>query len=109
MALDAYNAYTDSISSMNCKVVVAAKPRIAGDGLSSRMLLTKTRQIDAAVSRYLLSTDPIERRDIIIQTENTIKACNETISSQGVFTAEQRQAVQVFREAERYFRNNCNR
>ena len=108
-ALDAYNAYADSISNMNCKVAAAAKPRIAGDGISSRMLLTKTRQIDAAVSRYLLSTDPIERRDIIFQTENTIKACNETINSQGVFTAEQRQAVQVFREAERYFRNNCNR
>ena len=108
-ALDAYNAYTDSISSMNCKVAASSLPKIAGDGISSRMLMTKTRQIDAAVTRYLLSTDPIERRDIIMQTENTIKACNETINSQGVYTAEQRQAVQLFREAERYFRNNCNR
>ena len=73
------------------------------------MLLTKARQIDAAVSRYLLSNDPVERRDIIIQTENIIKTCNESIYSQGVYTAEQKQAVQVFREAERYFRNNCNR
>ena len=108
-ALDAYNAYTDSISSMNCKVAASSLPKIAGDGISSRMLMTKTSQIDAAVTRYLLSTDPIERRDIIMQTENTIKACNETINSQGVYTAEQRQAVQLFREAERYFRNNCNR
>ena len=108
-AWDAYNAYTDSISSMNCKVAAAAKPRIAGDGISARMILTKARQVDEAVSRYLMSADPIERRDIVIQTENLIKSCNETINSQGVFTADQQQAVRVFRDAERYFRYNCNR
>ena len=109
-AWDAYNAYTDSISNMNCKVVAATRSIFSGgEGLSSRSLLTKARQIDAAVSRYLLSNDPVERRDIIIQTENIIKTCNESIYSQGVYTAEQKQAVQVFREAERYFRNNCNR
>ena len=109
-AWDAYNAYTDSISRMNCKVVAAAKSIFSGsEGLNSRSLLTKARQIDAAVSRYLLSNDPVERRDIIFQTETLIKTCNETIHSQGVYTTEQKQAVQVFREAERYFRNNCNR
>ena len=106
---DTYNTYTDSISRVNCKVVSAGASRIAGDGVSARLLLTKARQIDAAVARYLLSTDPIERRDIIFQTENTIKTVHQSISSQGVYTTEQRQAVQVFREAERYFRNNCNR
>ena len=108
-AWDAYNAYTDSISSMNCKVAAAAKPRMAGDGISARMILTKARQVDEAVSRYLMSADPIERRDIVIQTENLIKSCNETINGQGVFTADQQQAVRVFRDAERYFRYNCNR
>ena len=110
-ALDAYNAYTDSISNMNCKLVASAKSIIpgGGDGLSSRMLLAKARQIDAAVSRFLLSNDAVERRDIIFQTETLIKTCNESIQSQGVYTSEQKQAVQIFREAERFFRNNCNR
>ena len=108
-AWDAYNAYGDSISSMSCKVVAPPRARMGGDGMSARMLLTKARQVDEAVSRYLLSTDPIERRDIIIQTENLIKSCNETINSQGVFNADQQQAVRVFRDAERYFRYNCNR
>ena len=110
-AWDAYNAYTDSISNMNCKLVASAKSIIpgGGDGLSSRMLLAKARQIDAAVSRFLLSNDAVERRDIIFQTETLIKTCNESIQSQGVYTSEQKQAVQIFREAERFFRNNCNR
>lgn len=106
---EAYNTYTDSISQIKCKYVPSGVGKIAGDGLNARMLLTKARQIDAAVSRYLLSADPIERRDIILQTENTIKTVHETINGQGVYTADQRQALQVFREAERYFRNNCNR
>lgn len=106
-----YNAYTDSIAHIKCRVVSSGggSSKIAGDGISARMLLTKARQIDAAVSRYLLSTDPIQRRDIIIQTENTLKNVRAAIDSQGVYTAEQRQALAVFREAERYFRNNCGR
>ena len=107
--LETYNAYTDSISQIKCKYVPSNVGKIASDGLNARMLLTKARQIDAAVSRYLLSTDPIERRDIILQTENTIKTVHETINGQRVYTNDQRQALQVFREAERYFRNNCNR
>lgn len=107
--LETYNAYTDSISQIKCKYVPSNAGKIASDGLNARMLLTKARQIDAAVSRYLLSTDPIERRDIILQTENTIKTVHETINGQRVYTNDQRQALQVFREAERYFRNNCNR
>lgn len=108
---DAYNAYTDSISSLNCKVVAtgSGKGKVAGEELSPKMLLSKARQIDAAVSRYLLSTDPIERRDIIFQTETMIKTCYDSINSLGAYTSEQKQAVQIFREAERFFRNNCNR
>lgn len=106
---DTYNTYTDSISRINCKVVSSGASRIGDDGINARLLLTKARQIDAAVARYLLSTDPIERRDIIFQTETTIKTVHQAVSSQGVYTAEQRQALSVFREAERYFKNNCNR
>lgn len=110
---DAYNACADSIARLTCKYVPASAPKTAvfgsGSGVSARMLLARARQIDAAVSRYLLSADPIERRDIIFQTENTIKSVHSAIGSQGVYTSEQRQALSVFREAERYFRNNCGR
>ena len=109
-AIDAYNAYADSIAKMNCKYVPSNDGiRREVTGVSAKMLLARARQLDAAVSRYLLSKDPIERRDIILQAESTIKTVNENVNSQGVYTAEQRQALSVFREAERYFRNNCGR
>ena len=80
-----------------------------GGGVGAKTLLSKARQIDAAVARYLLSGDPIERRDIVLQCESIIKEANSMVKSQGVYTAEQRQALQVFREAERYFNNNCKK
>jgi hypothetical protein len=109
MAWDAYNEYTDSIAQIKCRYVPSSTSRTEGDGVSAKILLARARQIDAAVSRFLLSTDPIERRDIIIQTEKTINNVHTIIESQGVYTTEQRQALTIFREAERYFKNNCSR
>ena len=110
-ARDAYNAYVDSIASMECKVVAsnAGGKGIGGAGVSPKLLLSKARQIDTSVARWLLSTDPIERRDIITNVENIIKTTNETVASEGVWTPEQKQALSVFREAERYFKNNCQK
>ena len=109
-ALEKYNTYTDSIARMKCRVVDNdAVKGMLGAGVNERMLLSKARQIDASVSRWLMSNDPIERRDIIQNIENLIKSVNADVSSQGVYTTEQRQALSVFREAERYFKNNCNR
>lgn len=110
-ARDAYNAYVDSIASMECKVVAsnAGGKGIGSAGVSPKLLLSKARQIDTSVARWLLSTDPIERRDIITNVENIIKTTNETVASEGVWTPEQKQALSVFREAERYFKNNCQK
>ena len=110
LALQNYNSYTDSIAKMKCKVMdTDAVKGMLGEGVNERMLLSKARQIDNSVSRWLMSNDPIERRDIIQNVEAIIKSVNADVSSQGVYTTEQRQALSVFREAERYFKNNCNR
>ena len=77
---DSYNAYADSIASM--KVVVAgAGGGAGGAGVNAKSLLSKARQIDDAVARWLLSSDPIERRDIILQCEGIIKDVNASVKS----------------------------
>ena len=55
----------------------------------------------------LNSTDNMERRAIIMQCGDIIKRCNEEIATQGVVTPEQKQAVDVFRKAVRYYYNIC--
>lgn len=103
-----YNMYADSIARMKCKLVdTSAEKGMLSNGVSERMLLSKARVIDSSVARWLLSADPLERRDIIKNIDNIIKTMNEDIKSQGVYTKEQREALSVFREAERYYRNNC--
>ena len=102
-AYDTYNTYTDSIAAMKCRVVAVQADGSVSDGVSASMLLSKARQIDASVSRWLMSKDPVERRDIIRQVENTIKTVNTAVNNQGVRNAEQREALSVFREAEQYY------
>ena len=101
--IDSYNAYSDSISTMKC----AGGSGAGGGGISAKSILAKARQIDAAVARWLLSNDPIERRDIILQCESIINDVNA--KSKGANSAEQRQALATFREAEQYFRKNCQK
>ena len=105
-----YNTYTDSISNMKCKVIDPdAAKAMMGEGVNSRMLLSRARMIDNSVSRWLMTSDPIERRDIVTKVEDIIKSVNESVAQQGVYTQEQRQALSVFREAERYYKNNCQK
>ena len=107
-ALEAYNMYSDSISAMSCKWVDTASGRgMMGEGINDRSVLAKARQIDSSVAKWLLSADPIERRDIIMGIEDIIKSVDASVSSQGVYTKEQREALSVFRAAVRYYRNNC--
>lgn len=105
-----YNACVDSIANM--KVVVAFSGGSDGGsavGVNAKSLLSKARQIDSAVARWLLSNDPIERRDIVLQCEGIIKDVNASVKSAGVYSEEQRQALSVFRGAEQYFRKNCQK
>lgn len=109
-AWDTYNLYADSIAGLKCRLVpVTTGPSILREGISAKLLLTRARQIDTAVARWLLSADPVERRDIVIRMEDLIKNVNSDITTKGVYTNEQRQALEVFRDAERYFRKNCRR
>ena len=104
---DSYNAFSDSIATMKCVVVAGGGAGGAAGGLSAKILLAKARQIDASVARWMLSDDPIERRDLIVKCQGIIKDVNDAVGSQNLPTAEQREALAVFREAERYFKNIC--
>ena len=107
-AWDTYNQHVDSISAMQCIVAGGGGAGGAGgEGMSAKTLLSYARQIDAAVSRWLLSSDPIERRDIAKQCESIIQNANAAIKEQGIRTAEQKKAMNVFREAVGYYQSKC--
>lgn len=108
-AWNAYNQYVDSIGALKCVVEsmneVVAKANMSSDGL--KILMAKARQIDKIVSRWLVSKDMVERRDLINQGQRVIDDVNKTIGNRVGQTAEQQKAISTFRAAERYFNNTC--
>ena len=69
--------------------------------------MSKSRQIDKLVSRWLISDDLVERRDAVTQCENLISEVNAMIGKSTGYTAEQRQVIATFRAAEQYFHHTC--
>jgi hypothetical protein len=107
-AWEQYNQYVDSIAAMKC--VVVGVTGVGGPGISPedlKMLMMKTRQIDQTVSRWLVSSDPIERQDLINEAQNNIKSGNELLGGRPGVTAEQKRVITLFRSAERYFNRTC--
>jgi hypothetical protein len=101
----------DSIAAM--KVVVVDPNKDGGNhGISPediKILLIKSRQIDLSVSRWLVTTDPVQREDIIKEIQNNIKTGTELLGGRHGVTAEQKQAIATFRAAEQYFNKTCLR
>ena len=109
-----YNLLLDSIAQMSCSVESAGVVESADGtataetgGFDAASIFSRARQIDEQVSRWLLSSDVTERRDIARQCEQNIKDVNAMIKLRGAHTEEQRRAVRMFKAAERYFRSTC--
>jgi len=104
-----YNLYVDSIAALKCEIEsvesTVAASSFSPDGL--KILMAKSRQIDIIVSRWLMSKDPIECRDLISQGRRIIDEVNAMIGKRTGNTAEQQKAVATFRAAERYFNSTC--
>jgi hypothetical protein len=110
-AWNSYNNYVDSIGAIKCKVQTVEEA-VAGSSLSSEgltILMSKARQIDKMVSRWLISSDPVERHDLATQCESLISEVNAMIGKSSGHTAEQREAIATFRAAERYYQKTCKR
>lgn len=108
-AWDSYNLYVDSIGALKCEVEslneVVAEANMSADGL--KVLMAKSRQIDKIVSRWLVSKDMVERRDLVNQGKRIIDDVNNLIGKRTGHTPEQQRAISTFRSAERYFNNVC--
>jgi GMP synthase-like glutamine amidotransferase len=75
--------------------------------MNTKVVLSNARQIDQFVARWLRSKDEMEREDLMNQCLSIIKDTNLIITSGGAQTAEERNAVNIFRQAERYFNKSC--
>lgn len=98
-----YNSYVDSIASYNVVYVPMVQ------GIDAKMLTEKAYQIDAAVSRWLVSEDVIEKRDLKHFCEESIKSAYTAIQGCVAQDDEQKKALEFFKKAEEYFRKTTGR
>ena len=111
-ATDRYNQYVDSIARYTCTVRVldvtgSGAAEGGGRGLDTKMIYAQARQLDKSVARYLVSTDPLERTDLVNQCKEIVGDMSAMIARQAPRTAEEKNAVRVYRQAEQYFKKTC--
>jgi hypothetical protein len=109
---DQYNLLVDSIADVKVQINAGGSGSMADLGLKGRAvnnktILANTRQLDKMVARWLLSNDPIERKDISKQCESIIKDTKAILSTGSATTAEDRNAINIFHKAEKYYNNTC--
>jgi hypothetical protein len=103
-----YNQYVDSISRFSLRLR-SSEESAWDDGkpLDVKLLYTQTRQLDKSVARWLVSTDELEKSDLIDECQDIIKDMSAMIRTHNVVTKEEQKAVQAFRQAETYFKKTC--
>jgi hypothetical protein len=112
-ARDKYNSLVDSIQAIKVDVNTAisesgaASPIVDGKSLNAAEILSNARILDQTVSKWLASNDPAERSDLIAQGRSIIKDVNLMIGGKQAQSAEESNAIKVFRKAEKYFYKVC--
>ena len=111
-ARDQYNLYVDSIAAIKVQVNEAGGGLELLGGSKGRALDTKTilanaRHLDKMTSRWLISKDELEREDLSHQCESLIKDTQVLINAGNPQSSEDQNAVKIFRQAEKYFKNSC--
>lgn len=99
-----YNGMLDKINEMTMTYVSRSEE---SGGIDASLMIARARNIDKNVSRWLLSDDSVEKKDIIKNCNGLIAACKADIEKFGVRTKTQKDAVQVFLSAEEYFNKTC--
>ena len=106
--IDTYNSYVDSIKQVEC-----TDSSVKGINIdiplqmSADEILGVARNIDSSVAQWLLTTDNIEKKDLVLYCQGLIEQVSAEIKTATSFTDEQSSAITIFQNAERYFEEIC--
>lgn len=102
--IDLYNSYVDSIRGV---MPAFEERRVEVLQLDTDYILALAKRMDAHVSRWLLSSDPAERNDLVASCEEIIRQARSHIGQASASHERQRAAIRVFNAAEEYFHKTC--
>ena len=101
-----YNCYVDSINGLEQISIAFAKQQAALQ-IGADQILGVARIVDNNVASWLVSTDVVEKSDLVKRCQVLIDGINQYLVEDIVMDDEQASALSVFRKAERYFNTTC--
>ena len=105
--IDLYNSYVDSIRNMQSRYVMEVEAKADVLGLSADAILNLARKIDNHVNRWLLTSDPAEKKDLAAACREIIGSVRSHLGGSPEISGSQAAALAVFYRAEAYFRKTC--
>ena len=103
---ETYNCYVDSIRQLE-KYVVAFESQQTVLTLGAEQILSVARIVDNNVASWLISTDVVEKEDLVKRSQMLIDEIVPYLMEDVVMDENQAAAVNLFRKAENYFRMTC--
>lgn len=99
-----YNQYVDSLAQLH---LPDPSLTVMPLNMSREYILQLSRTIDQNVSTWLLTTDAVKKQDLVLATQKLVAEINDALQGNVILTQEQREAIVLFRKAERYFNTIC--
>lgn len=99
-----YNQYVDSLAQLH---LPDPSLTVMPLNMSREYILQLSRTIDQNVSTWLLTTDAVKKQDLVLATQKLVAEIKDALQGNVILTQEQREAIVLFRKAERYFNTIC--
>lgn len=103
---DSFNVVVDSILAFKCMLVVSSDSTMSVANPS--YLLSAAYAIDMKVSRWQLTTDALERADIIKFCNERIESVNDYVKRHGLRSKGMREAYDIMQKAVSYYQSTCH-
>ncbi len=103
---DTYNAYVDSIHGLEEYQLTYEKQR-SKLALEAEYILGVVRIVDNNTALWLVSSDAVEKADLINQSQSLLDDINNHLKEDITMDEKQAAAVSMFRKAENYFKTTC--
>lgn len=105
--ISSYNSYVDSISQLKFVSAVDLSKKKAYSELNDNYILTLAKKIDQNVNQWLLSSDDIEKKDLVASCNEIINQALSHIETTSIINERQKSAVNIFYAAKEFFQKTC--
>lgn len=100
----AYNTFVDRIGSFD---LTLAEPDLTALPVTAEYILEVARTIDKCVTRWMVTEDVVEKRDLAKRAGNLADKLNHELAGPYVPDSRQQSAIAVYRKAEGYYKRTC--